>query len=151
MKPVLVLVGCATAHLARAMISPSPWWVPDLTLVGLILSVGRAPARWLAFSVLAGLLTAVWAVRFPGQLVAGYLLIGWVSQLLSRHWDAADLRIECLYAAAGSLFLMVGMLWLSALWSGRLLAFKLFRAAVTCGAVPLVHHMASWGPPVVRK
>ena len=145
MKPVLVLVGCAVAHLALAMISPSPWWVPDLTLVGLILSVGRAPARWLAFSVLAGLITAVWAVRFPGQLVAGYLLIGWVSQLLSRHWNAADLRIECLHAAAGSLFLMVGMLWLEDLWLLRLLLLTVLRAAVTCGAVPLVHRVASYG------
>ena len=145
MPATLVFVGCVIAHLALAMISPSPWWVPDLTLVGLILAVGRAPARWLAFSVLAGLITAVWAVRFPGQLVAGYLLIGWVSQLLSRHWDAADLRIECLSAAAGSLFLMVGMLWLEDLWLLRLLLLTVLRAAVTCGAVPLVHRVASYG------
>ncbi|MDP3704199.1 MAG: hypothetical protein Q8R78_07405 [Candidatus Omnitrophota bacterium] len=137
------------AHLALALASPSPWWVPDLTLVGLVLAVGRSPARWFACTVFAGLLTVAWAVRFPGQVFAGYLLIGWVSHLLSRHWDVTDLRIECFLVAAGSLCLMAGMLWLEDLWSLRVLLLTVVRTAVTCGVVPVIHHVASSGPRVV--
>ena len=155
MSPTLVFVGCVVAHLALALASPSPWWVPDLTLVGLVLAVGRYPARWFALAVFAGLITVVWAVRFSGQVFAGYLLIGLVSHLLSRHWDVTDLRIECLLVAAGSLCLMVGMLWLEDLWSLRVLLLTVVRTVVTCGVVPVIHHVAasghrSWGSGVDR-
>ena len=143
---LLVLLGCATAHLALAAVSPSPWWVPDLTLAGLVLSVARAPTRWLALSGWAGFLTVGWAVRFPGQIFTGYLLIGWASQMVARQWDATDLRIECVLVAAGSLVLMLGMLWLADLWSPGLVVLSGFRAALTCGIVPLVHHLAARGP-----
>lgn len=142
----VVLLGCSAAHLALAAASPSPWWVPDLTLVGLVLSVGRAPTRWLPLSIFAGLVTMVWAVRFPGQLFTTYLLIGWASQIVARHWDATDVRIECLHVAAGSLILMVGMVWLDDLWSPRLLVLTALRVALTCSVVPLVHHLAARGP-----
>lgn len=122
--------------------SPSPWWVPDLTLVGLVLSVVRSPARWLALSGWAGLITMAWAVRFPGPILAGYLFIGWASQMLARQWHATDLRIECLLVAIGSLSLTLGTLWLDDLWSPVLLLLTGIRAALTCAAVPLVHHLA---------
>lgn len=149
MSSTVVFVGCVIAHHALALASPTPWGVPDLTLVGLVLAVGRSPARWFAWSVFAGLITVVWAVRFSGQVFAGYLVMGLVSHLLSRHWDVTDLRIECLLVAAGSLCLMVGMLWLEDLWSLRVLLATVVRAAVTCGAVLGIHHVASSGPPVV--
>lgn len=139
----VVLLGCSAAHLALAAASPSPWWVPDLTLVGLVLSTGRSPARWLPLSIFAGLVTMVWAVRFPAQLFTTYLLVGWASQIVVRHWDATDVRIECLHVAVGSLVLMVGMVWLDDLWSPRLLVLTGVRAAVTCGVVPLVHQMVA--------
>ena len=142
MKSALVLLGCAATQLALALASPSPWWVPDLTLVGLVLAVGRSPERWVAYSASAGLLMVAWAVRFPVQVFVGYFLIGWLSHVLSRHWDATDLRIECLLVAAGSLSLMVGMLWLEDLWSLRVLCLTAVRTAVTCGAVPVIHRMA---------
>ena len=149
MSAASLLAGCVTAHLSLASLSPSPWWVPDLTLVGLILSVVRAPTRWLTLSGWAGLLTVAWAVRFPGPIFTGYLLIGWGSHMAARQWDAADLRIECLLVAAGSCFLMLGTLWLDDLWSPWLLVLTGFRAALTCGAVPLVHHLTASGPRVV--
>ena len=139
----MLLACCVIAHLALASMIPSPWWVPDMTLVGLVLSVVRAPTRWLALSGWAGLITVVWAVRFPGPIFTGYLLIGWTCQMLARQWDATDLRIECLLAAAGSLFLMAGALWLDDLWSPLLLVLTGVRTALTCGVVPLVHHLAA--------
>ena len=149
MRAALVLASCMAAHLALANISRSPWWVPDLTLVGLVLSVVRSPTRWLSLSGWAGLITVVWAVRFPGPIFTGYLLVGWASQVVARQWDATDLRIECLLAAAGSFLLMLGMLWLDDAWSPLLLALTGLRAALTCGVVPLVHRLAARPPQAV--
>lgn len=137
------LACCMLAHLALAMVIPSPWWVPDLTLVGLVLAVTRRPTRWWLLSTAAGLLTMVWAARSAGQTIAGYLLIGWAVRLAGRQWDATDLRIEAGLVASASLMLTMGAFWLDDLWSPILLVFMGLRTALTCAMVPLVHHLAS--------
>jgi len=93
----------------------------------------------------AGLIAAAWAIRFPGPIFAGYVLIGWASQVVVRQWDPTDLRIECLLVATSCLILTLGTLWLDDLWSPVLLALAGLRAALTCGTVPLVHHLAVRG------
>jgi len=140
---LVVLLGCAAAHLALALMSPSPWWVPDLTLVGLILSVGRFPSRWLGLSGAAGLLTMAWAIRSFGPMFAGYLLIGWATRVVGHRWDATDLRIESWLAGAGSLLLTLGAFWLDDQWSATLLLLMAVRTALTCATVGLVHHLAA--------
>jgi len=142
---MLLLVCCVIAHLALAMVIPSPWWVPDLTLVGLVLAVGIWPARWWLLSAAAGLLTMVWAVRSIGQIFAGYLLIGWAVRLAGRQWDATDPRIESGLVGSASLVLTMGAFWLDDLWSPILLVFTGLRTALTCATVPLVHHLAARG------
>jgi hypothetical protein len=138
-----LVIICSVAHLALAMVIPSPWWVPDLTLVGLVLAVTRRPSRWWLLSGAAGLLTMVWAVRSTGPIFAGYLLIGWAVRLAGRQWDATDLRIESGLVASASLVLTMGAFWLDDLWSPILLVFMGLRTALTCSMVPLVHHLAA--------
>jgi len=139
----MLFACCVIAHLVLAMVIPSPWWVPDLTLVGLVLSVGASPAQWLVLSGGAGLVTMVWAVRSSVPMFVGYLLIGFACRMAQRQWDASDLRIETGLVGASSLWLTLGAFWLDDLWSPLLLALMVVRTAVTCGAVPLVHHLAS--------
>lgn len=139
----VILLGCAAAHVALAMMSPSPWWVPDLTLVGLVLSVARFPSRWLVFSGAAGLLTMAWAVRSFSPLFAGYLLVGWATRTAGHRWDATDLRIEVWLAGGGSLLLTLGAFWLDDQRSPVLLLLMVVRTALTCSVVPLVHHLAA--------
>ena len=141
----MLLASCMIAHAALAMMSPSPWWVPDLTLVGLVLSVARFPSRWLALSGTAGLLTMAWAVRSFSPMFAGYLLIGWATRLAGCRWDVTDLRIESWLAGGGSLLLTLGAFWLDDQWSLVLLFLMVIRTALTCGAVALVHHLADRG------
>ena len=38
-----LLAACWLTHALLAQAIPSPWWVPDVTLVGLVLSVTRSP------------------------------------------------------------------------------------------------------------
>ena len=141
----MLLLICAAAHMALVLISPSPWWVPDLTLVGLVLSVARSPSRWPALSGAAGLLTMAWAVRSFTPMFVGYLLIGWVIRMAGHRWDATDLRIESWLAGGGSLLLTLGGFWLDDQWSPALLFLMVLRMALTCGAVVLVHHLVARG------
>ena len=135
------LAGCLIAHAVLARAVPSPWWVPDLTLVGLLLAVAKAPSRWLLLSVVAGLFTMVWAVRFPKQVFLSYVALGWVVQMLGRQWDATDPRVQVGMVGLASALLTLGGLWLDELWSFPLLGLSMVRVAMTLLAVPCVRHV----------
>ena len=137
-----LLIGCVVTHALLAHLIASPWWLPDLTLVGLVLAVGRRPAQWLIASLVAALLPVVSAVRFQGQLFSAYLVCGWLVQLVGRRWDAADGRVQgamVLMAAAG---LTLGAIWLEDLWSLPLLGLAGLRVAATGLCVPLIQRLA---------
>ena len=137
-----LLLSTLAAHALIARAVPSPWWVPDLTLVGLILAVARAPSRWLLLSAVAGLFTMAWAVRFPKQMFLSYVALGWVVQMLGRAWDATDLRVQLGMVGLASALLSLGGLWLDELWSFPLLGLSMVRVAMTVLAVPCVRHLA---------
>lgn len=134
------------AHALLASVIPSPWWVPNLTLVTLVLLVARAPGRWLILSWLAGIFMMVWAVRFPGPVFTGYLLVGWAVQALSKHWDTTDPRAERLMVGLASLCLTVGVLWLESLWSVALVGLAVVQAGLTVLAVPLTRRVVGRAP-----
>ena len=136
-----ILAWCLVAHVVLARLIASPWWVPDLTLVGLVLAVTRRPARWWLLSAVAGLLTMGWAVRSAGSIFAGYLLIGGAVRLAGHQWDATDLRIEAGLVGAASLMATLGTFWLGDVWSPLLLVFMGLHTALTCATVPLVHYV----------
>ena len=139
----MLLLICAAVHLALALISPSAWWVPDLTLVGLVLSVARFPSKWLLLSGVAGLLTSAWAVQSFSLMFAGYLLVGWATRIAGHRWDVTDVRIESWLAGGGSLLLTLAAFWLHDQWSPVLLFLMTVRTALTCSAVALVHPLAA--------
>ena len=138
---MLILVGCLVAHGLLADIVPSPWWVPDVTLVGLVLAIGRLPRHWLLFSATAGISMMAWAVRFPQPVFVGYLGFGGVVRLLARQVDANDLRVQCFTAGLASAALSLGALWLDGLWSFSLLGLASGRVLLTAMAVPLARRL----------
>lgn len=136
-----VLIGCLASHQLLAHVIPSPWWLPDLTLIGLVLSVGKAPRQWPALSVAAGCFTILWMARFPGHVFLGYLMCGWAVGALARRWDTADARIQwCLVLAAGAA-MTLGLIWLDNLWSLPVLGLALARVVVTGCCAPIVRHL----------
>ena len=138
---MVVLLGCLAAHVAMAGLLPSPWWVPDLTLVGLILAISRTPHRWMLLSGSAGLLTAVWAVRFPHVVLVGSLGLGWIVRTLAKQWDITDVRLQRLLVAAASLLTTFGWLWLEGLWSLPVVAFAAMRVLMTSVSVSIVRRV----------
>ena len=134
-----ILLVCVAAHALAAQLLPSPWWVPDLTLIGVVLSVGRAPERWLVLSGLAGFCTMLWAVRFPIQTAMGAVALGAGMRLLTQRWDVTDRRVASLVVGVASAASTLGTLWMEQVsWSTALLGLAGARVAVTSLSLPLM-------------
>jgi len=136
-----VFVGCLTAHVIAAGLLTSPWWVPDLTLIGLVLVVIRAPQRWVIFSIVAGLSTAAWAIRSSSPVFLSYLLIGWMTQRIAKQWNAMDLHVQWLLVGVASTALTFGLIWLDDLWSWPVVGLGLMRTVFTVLSVPIVRSL----------
>lgn len=146
--PVL-LAACCAAHAGLALVSPDSWLVPNLTVVGLVLSVTEAPEQWLSYSAMAGLCSLVWAVRFPIAVGGGYLAVGWLIHWVAGQWDAADPRVQGGLVGVSGAFLTAGSLWLHDLWSLPVSGLALAQLALTYGTFMLVRRFAgSAGRPV---
>ncbi|MBI2104240.1 MAG: hypothetical protein HYT90_01490 [Candidatus Omnitrophica bacterium] len=137
-----LLLVCLIVHAVMAQVIPWPWWVPDLTLLGLVVAVARSPGRWLLLSGIAGLWTVLWAVRFQAPLLAGYLAVGAAVQVLGRRWDAADAKVQAILLGGAAACLTFGSLWLHNLWSVPLVGLAVIHVGMTCAALPLVRRLA---------
>ena len=144
------LLGGIIAHVLLAGAIASPWVVPNVTLVGLIISIARTPARWFALSVTAGVVLMAWAVRFPVQIFVCCLALGGTMRTLGRHWDATDLRVQTVMVGFASLALTAGALWLDDLGSLPLLGLAVAHIAVTILAVPCARYLGEHGSAVRR-
>ncbi len=127
----LILGSALIAHTLLVGGIPSPWCVPDLTLVGLVLVVSRAPDRWLRYVAVVGVWTLIWAVRYPRLILLGYLGVGWIVQWSSRQWDVYNRRLQCVIVGLATGLMSLGLLWLEELWSLRLCGAVLLRISLT--------------------
>ena len=126
-----LVIGCWLVQQILVGVAPSPWWVPDLTLVGTLQAVVRSPDRWLSYSMTGGLLVMAWAIRIPVALCSTYLLLGWAVCFLCHRWDATDPRVQVLLVGAASLLLSTEALWLEGLWSLPLAALAVGHAGLS--------------------
>lgn len=140
-RPWVVLIMCLLAHALLAHLIASPWWVPDLTLVGLVLVVSAASTHWLIASVIAGLFIMAWAGRFPAQGFLSYVLCGAIVQLAARRWDTTDARVQGVVVVGASVALTLGLLWVEGLWSVPILGLAAVRIALTALSLPLARRL----------
>ena len=133
-----VLIGCVVVHAVLASVVPSPWWLPDVTLIGLVLAVGETPGQWPVLSGVAGLFTILWTARFPGHVFLSYLICGWAIGALAHRWDADDIRVQSCLVMATSTAVTLGLVWFDHLWSLPVAGLAGARVAVTGCCVPLV-------------
>ena len=127
-----LLAACLLTHALLAQVIPSPWWVPDITLVGLIISVTRAPSRWLLVSWVAGLFMLLWTLRHAVPLMVGAVAVGGVVRLLARNWDATDARVQYLVVGLAGCLMTFGAMWLDGCWSLPLFGLAVIHVALTC-------------------
>lgn len=133
---MILLSSAILTHLMIARWVASPWWVPDLTLIGLTLAIGRAPERWWSFAILAGLITMPWAARFPAQVFLSYLVCGWAVRATGNRWDLADLRVQWVVTCLAVGLMRLWACWLENLWSPPVLGLAGLQTVLTGLSVP---------------
>ena len=138
---MFLIFGCAMTQYLLALLAPSPWWVPDLVLIGLILGVIAEPSRWLTFSLCAGAFHALAAVRHPGVFFIGDLAIGGLTLIAPAPWDMAPRQLEGVLVGVSSVALMAVACWLDELWSMALVGLMLWRMSLTLLSVGLVRRL----------
>ena len=129
------------AHGVLAGLLPIPWMVPDLTLVGMVLAIARAPHRWLAYASLAGFGVMCWAIRFPVHVLLSYVIAGGAIRLVATQWDMTDRTVQRVLVGGASLGITLGWMWLDDVWSYAVVAWVLARALMTGLLVPGVRHL----------
>ena len=132
--PFVLLGLCCMAHAGAMFAVAEPWWAPNLTMVGLVLAVARAPERWFACSVGAALTTMVWAIRFPVAVAGLYLAAGWLVRWTAAQWDVSDARVQGTLVAAASGVMAFSSLWLHGLSSFSVAASALAHVLLTYAA-----------------
>lgn len=136
-----LFVGCVVGHVVLTTLFGPAWWVPDVTLVGMVLCIAASPARWLPASVLAGGIAALWAVRWTPLVFAGYLAIGWGLRQASQQWDAGDPRVRTLLVALAVTLLTGWLVWVDDLWSPAIVGALLTRVASSAGLAVFLQRM----------
>jgi hypothetical protein len=132
--PLVLLALCCAAHAGAMFAVTESWWAPNLTVVGLILAVVRAPGRWLACSIAAALTVMIWTVRFPAVVAGTYVATGWFVRWVATQWDVSDPLVQRVLVAAVSAVMAVSSLWLHGLWSVSLAASALAHVVLTYAA-----------------
>lgn len=136
---VMILVGAAVAQFCLGRVLASPWAVPDLMLVGMLLVLLDMPRnRSLGVGVLAGLLVMAVTTRQPLVVGLAYGGVAVVVRSLAAVVDLAEPRIHLAVAAV----LETGLLALWLVLGGRLSVALLILAGVklllTVASVPLL-------------
>ena len=140
----IVLGGSLAAHLVAVQLIPSPWLVPNLTLVGVVAGVAAAPQHWLGLGGAAGLLSMLWAPSQGWSVAAGYIAVGAFARLATRHWDASDPRVGAIIMAIGSGAVTAGWVTLLPARPWALLGLAALHIALTTGAGWIVSMGAAW-------
>ena len=142
-----LLLSAAGVQIVLARLGCSTWWIPDLLLVALILSVAASPSRWLLYGIVAGGISALWAVRVPWALWAANLLLAGLIRVGARHWDLSDARVQQVLVGVANLLMRLWLVWLDDTWSLALVGPLLLQTGVTVLVVPLLnswrHHPVS--------
>lgn len=139
---MIFVLSCLLIHLGLVTAAASTWWIPNVTLLALILAVARHPTRWLGPALLTAFAIVVWAVRDAREVFLAPLAIAGIVRLLVQHWDGHDLRVQILLVTAGVLAWNLTGLWLDGAWERSMLQLLIAQPVLTGASVPLVRALA---------
>lgn len=136
MTPLLWAIGL---HQVCVLVVPLGWWVPNLTLLGLVAATWARPARWASYAMVAALSVLPWGGSTCVPVMGLYGVIGWAVWLTWEHLELQDRRLQTALVAAAALVLTTGMLMAKGAGSWVLWGWGLVHVLVTVGAWVLWH------------
>lgn len=129
-----IWLGCVILHLILAPLAQSPWWVPQLTLLGMLIGILKRPKAWFLLSLLTAWVMNFWTIRLGYSLCFMLLAIGFIEQWILSRWELNDAPPRLLLFTAAVVLADLGMIWLEDSWSWTQLGLCLLHAAVTAVA-----------------
>ena len=93
----LGIVGCgAVSHLLVGRWVNSPWLMPDLTLIGMMLAMGRFPEQAWRIAGSGGWFAMIASVRQPGLVGLAYAGAGGLARWIAVRWDVSRPAVQLL-------------------------------------------------------
>ncbi len=128
---LVIVTSGVLLHVAIGRWFSSPWLVPDLTLVSLVLALVRSrQAGSMRAVIIASLLVMVFTAHHPFQAAGAYLVIGWGIKTLMSRLEASRGFLPLIAIGIAEALLLVIF--------GTPLIFAVMRWVVTCGCSLLV-------------
>jgi hypothetical protein len=119
----------------------SPWWVPDVTLVAVMLVIASAPDGWWLPSAIAGLLTMGWMIQAPALPLVWYLALGLGVSLGSGFWDLGDRRIQLVAIGIAEGVWLSLHVWFQDVAVLPLAGWLLLHVGITLLSVPMMRRL----------
>jgi len=143
-----IIVGVSVGlHLALGRWVPSPWFMPDLTVTGMVLAILLLPERPVSPAILSGALTMLFSV--PHSLAAGvmYPLVGGLVKYAAHQWDLSQPRRQRAVVVAAQALLLFLTVPLRTRWTGELFWLSLVHLSLTALCVPVIRWaIVAWVP-----
>ena len=138
--PVRFVIGAVICHWLLGSVL-SPWWVPDLTLVAVVLVSSGGARRWWLAAGLAGAMTMCWVPQFPLAVLCWYGALAGGIRWMAGVWDVNDARIQLLIVGAGACSWMGLLLWCSGASVPPVFGLAAAHVAVTLLMLPLLRRL----------
>ena len=136
-RPYLIVGFSVLAHVVLGR-WVSPWLMPDLTLLSVLLTMLQIPGYPLGPALLGGVLAMFLAVHHPVLIGLAYLGAGWVVKWLAAWWDVTGVSMQRMAVGVAEGLLLTVLFLLSAPMTGGLLLLGGLRLALTILCLPLV-------------
>ena len=146
-----VFVGVsALLHLALGRWTPSPWFMPDLTVTSMVLAILLLPGRPFSPAAAGGLAVMLTAVHHPLLMGTAYAAAGGLIKLGADQWDLTPpaLQHAAVLAAQALLLAVAFVLSVPLTWDICLLAAA--HLLITAMGVPLVRSFLMMAIPSAR-
>lgn len=136
LRAFVLIGGCAAAQLSVAACLSIPWWLPNVTLIGLVIAMDESPrARWRDVALLGGMVATAAAMPSQRWIGLAYPIAGWAAVGLGDRLELrASSRLQVAVALAEAVVLIVG--------NGPV-GWSLVRFLSTVAAAPAVRRLAA--------
>ena len=133
----LTLITGLLLHLAAGRFLPSPWLVPDLTLIGVVLVVARLPGKALGSGMLVAAMMIMGTWRHVWIDTVLYLGAGLLVGSAATRWDVTDRSVQL--AMVAGLETSFAVVWLIAgnQISPTALLLVIAKVGATAACLPL--------------
>lgn len=143
-----VIVGVsACLHLALGRWIPSPWFMPDLTVTGMVLAILLLPDRPISPAIISGALMMLCSVAHPLAVGVMYPIVGGLVKYAAGQWDLSQPQRQRAVVVAAQALLLFLTTPLHSRLTGELLWLSLVHLFLTALCVPVVRWaIVAWVP-----